>query len=181
VAQSRRARLHAATTAEIRQAARRILRTRGPDSLGMRAIAREIGLTPPALYRYFGTYDDLRRDLVTELVAEVTATLRDAASAHTGAAERLVAGSRALRGWALSNPREYALLFAEGCLLGVAATELFIELWPSASRHLILTAWIRLHGHVSLETLGHLEFAPDDPEPMFETLVAELVTLLNAR
>lgn len=178
---NRRARLHEATMAEIRQAARRILRARGPDSLGMRAIAREIGLTPPALYRYFGTYDDLRRDLVTELVAEVTATLRDAARAHTGAAERLLAGSRALRHWALNNPREYALLFAEGHRLGAAVTELFIELWPSASRHRILITWIRLHGHVSLEILGHLEFAPDDPEPMFETLVAELATLLNAR
>ena len=31
----------------------------GPDALTLRAIAREMGMTAPALYRYFGSHEDL--------------------------------------------------------------------------------------------------------------------------
>ncbi|HXB48826.1 MAG TPA: helix-turn-helix domain-containing protein, partial [Streptosporangiaceae bacterium] len=52
-APSRRDRVRAATTQEIIQTARRLLVQQGPDAVSLRAIAREMGMTAPALYRYF--------------------------------------------------------------------------------------------------------------------------------
>ena len=52
---SRRDRMRVATTEEIKQTARRILVSEGPDAVSLRAIAREMGMTAPALYRYFGS------------------------------------------------------------------------------------------------------------------------------
>ena len=40
------------TSAEILQAARQALVTEGPEGITVRAIARELGMTAPALYRY---------------------------------------------------------------------------------------------------------------------------------
>ncbi|HEY6276068.1 MAG TPA: helix-turn-helix domain-containing protein, partial [Streptosporangiaceae bacterium] len=56
---SRRDRVRAATADEIKQTARRILMAEGPDGVSLRAIAREMGMTAPALYRYFGSHDEL--------------------------------------------------------------------------------------------------------------------------
>ena len=39
--------------------------------------------------------------------------------------------------------------------------------------------WVRLYGTVSLEVFGHLQFALEDAEPMFEITLAELATLMN--
>ena len=50
---TRRERLRAETEREIRQAARALLVERGRDAVTLRAIARELGITAPALYRYY--------------------------------------------------------------------------------------------------------------------------------
>ncbi|RZI86427.1 MAG: TetR family transcriptional regulator, partial [Microbacterium sp.] len=52
-----RAEAHAATTARIVAAARVLLTQRADVSL--RAVARELGLTAPALYRYASSHEDL--------------------------------------------------------------------------------------------------------------------------
>jgi AraC-like DNA-binding protein len=54
---SRRDRLRAATTQEIIQTARRLLVEQGAEAVSLRAIAREMGMTAPALYRYFGSHE----------------------------------------------------------------------------------------------------------------------------
>src|SRR2546430_9498747 len=51
---SRRDRLRAATIDEIIQTARQLLVKDGPEAVSLRAIAREMGMTAPGLYRYFG-------------------------------------------------------------------------------------------------------------------------------
>ena len=56
---SRRDRVRAATTQEILQTARKLLVEDGPAAISLRAIAREMGMTAPALYRYFGSHDEL--------------------------------------------------------------------------------------------------------------------------
>ena len=60
-AASRRDRVRAATIEEIKETARRLLVTKGPEAVSLRAIAREMGMTAPALYRYFGSREDLLR------------------------------------------------------------------------------------------------------------------------
>ncbi len=110
---SRRDRVRAATVTEIKDTARRILVADGPAGLSLRAIAREMGMTAPALYRYFPSREDLIGALIAELYDELTATLeaaRDAAD-PVDARVQLTATSRAFRSWALAHPREFALLF----------------------------------------------------------------------
>jgi AcrR family transcriptional regulator len=49
-------------------------------------------------------------------------------------------------------------------------------------RGLLLTflrCWVRLYGIVSLEVFGHLGFALDDAEPLFELMLAETAPLLG--
>src|SRR5690348_8415032 len=54
---NRRERVRAATVQEIKDVARRQLVGDGPSAVSLRAIAREMGMTAPALYRYFPSFD----------------------------------------------------------------------------------------------------------------------------
>src|SRR5688572_16321262 len=75
---TRRARARDATTAEIKATARRLLVEEGPAALTLRAIAREMGMTAPALYRYFGSHEEIVGGLCWDVLAEITATLEQA-------------------------------------------------------------------------------------------------------
>ena len=68
---SRRDRVRAATTEEIKQVARKILVDEGPDAVTLRAIARDMGMTAPALYRYFGSYQELIRNVIGDIFLEI--------------------------------------------------------------------------------------------------------------
>ena len=37
-----------------------------------------------------------------------------------------------------------------------------------------LAGWVRLYGAVTIEVFGHLGFALDDPQPMFEAMLADM-------
>src|SRR4051794_12030287 len=103
-APSRRDRLRAETVLEIKQTARRVLVAHGVDGLGLRAVAREMGMTAPALYRYFATLEDLIEHVVAALYAELCDELelaRDAARPATSGTQ-LMTVSRRFRTWALT-------------------------------------------------------------------------------
>ena len=117
---NRRDRVRAATVTEIKDTARRILVAEGADGLSLRAIAREMGMTAPALYRYFPSREELVGALIADLYDELTATLITAATAAGGAADTagggdpragITAASWEFRSWALAHPREFGLLF----------------------------------------------------------------------
>lgn len=82
--------------------------------MSLRAIAREMGLTAPALYRYYDNRSELLSALCAQLCAEVAAVTR---VAHAGARRRdpghaLFDAARAMRGWMLEHPTEALLVFA---------------------------------------------------------------------
>jgi AcrR family transcriptional regulator len=110
---TRRERLRLATVDEIKTVARAQMAAEGTASVTLRAIAREMGMTPSALYRYFGSRDEL----VTALVTDAYDALADAMEAAVaevpagGHAERLLAAFGAFRRWALRHPTEFALIF----------------------------------------------------------------------
>ncbi len=113
---SRRDRVRAATIEEIKQTARRLLVAEGPDAVSLRAIAREMGMTAPALYRYFGSHEDLLRgvcgDIFAELADEIGAAIESAAAASGGDLPYKVAEAcRAFRRWALAHRPEFGLVF----------------------------------------------------------------------
>lgn len=111
---TRRERVRAATVDEIKTTARRLLVEQGPAAISLRAIARQMGMTAPALYRYFPSHEALLEglcgDLGDELVGELVRA-RDALPAEQAAA-RLVATCQAFRGWATGHPAEFTLMFA---------------------------------------------------------------------
>src|SRR5947209_16595307 len=89
---SRRDRVRAETVREIKQTARRVLVEQGPDGLALRAVAREMGMTAPGLYRYFAS----REDLVEHVVADLYDELADALEAARDAVVPATAGAQLL-------------------------------------------------------------------------------------
>jgi AcrR family transcriptional regulator len=101
--------------AEILDAARKQMAKEGAASLSLRSIARDVGMAPSALYRYFGGRDDLLTALILGSYASLAAEAERAegAAAEQGGtdAERFLAVPRAIRRWALGRPQEWALVF----------------------------------------------------------------------
>lgn len=119
----RRERIRAETREEAKRLALRQISESGPWGLSLNAIARQMGVTGPALYRYFAGRDEL----LAELVADAYEDLADALSAaaqQPGLAgsprSRLRAVAFAYRDWALSQPHRYLLLFGTSLPVGAA-------------------------------------------------------------
>lgn len=108
-----RERARAEISAQILGEARRHLAEHGPAGLSLRAVARDLGLVPSAVYRYF----EHRDALLTAMIVEAYDALGDAAEAALARAPRRkpaarwVAVARAIRSWAVEHPHEYALLY----------------------------------------------------------------------
>jgi AcrR family transcriptional regulator len=108
-----RARVRAEMLGEIKKVARRQLATDGAN-LSLRAVARELGMVSSGLYRYFASRDDLLTALILDAYNDLGAAAEEADAAIADRADgpaRWLAATRALRGWALANPAEYALLY----------------------------------------------------------------------
>ena len=109
---SRREQQRAETSAEIKQIARQQLGEVGASSISLRGIARQMGLSAPALYRYFPNYDAL----ITELILDAYGSLADAlitaeaAEARDDFGGRFMATLHGFRDWCLAHPQEYLLI-----------------------------------------------------------------------
>jgi len=232
---SRRDRVRTATTQEIKQTARRILVQDGADAVSLRAIAREMGMTAPALYRYFGSHEELIKHVIADIFTELTDDLRAAIEAAGTASggdltTKVIAACREFRRWSLSHKREFGMLFGSplpgvnvekdeitaecGAQFGNTFFALILELWlkqpfpvppdeaidpglreqleryrdglgelgtglPLGLLLIFLRCWTRLYGTLSLEVFGHLGFALDDAEPMFELMLADTAPLIG--
>ena len=84
--------------------------TNGAAALSINAIAKEMGVSGPALYRYFRNRDELITELVLDAYRDLAAAF--AAAAADGPPEaRLAAVAAATRGWALAAPHRYLLIY----------------------------------------------------------------------
>ncbi|HEX8630995.1 MAG TPA: TetR/AcrR family transcriptional regulator [Catenuloplanes sp.] len=110
---SRRERLRTTTVAELKAAARRQLVTGGPAAVSLRAIARDLGMTAPAIYRYFASLDALIVALTVDFYAELRHTVEAARDRHPPdqPLRRLGEMARGFRQWARQHPAEFALMF----------------------------------------------------------------------
>jgi AcrR family transcriptional regulator len=237
----RRDRLRAATTAEIIATARRLLLESGPQGISLRAIAREMGMTAPGLYRYFDDREELIQHLIADIFNELHDEIETEITAHTlppdatpeqesmHLAAKMVAACRAFRSWSLAHPGEFGLVFgvplpidldtaqddiASACASRFASLffGLFIHLWetvrfpipsddeidpalmaqlgrhvemmhqgdlPAGAHVIFLRCWTALYGAVALEVFGHLNFALENPEPLFEYVLSDLAKLVG--
>jgi AcrR family transcriptional regulator len=113
MAEKRREKLRQATQTEIKEIARRLMAENGTAGLGLRAIAREMDVTAPAIYRYFPGLDDLITELIIENFHALAAAMDDGAHSapETDYAGRLMGMLMAYRQWALDNPIDFQLIY----------------------------------------------------------------------
>lgn len=110
----RRAQPRTDTERHIRAQARKLLVDQGHEGVTLRAIARELGITAPALYRYY----DSREELIQFVCLDICADLADdlgadlAAMTSSDPVAAVFETCRGFRRWALAHPREFALVFA---------------------------------------------------------------------
>ncbi len=146
---TRRERLRDSTLTEIKETARQHLRTEGPAGISLRGIARAIGMTAPALYRYYEGLGDLIAAMIEGYINEVSDAMEAARDAlpEDDIGARLVAVTRTFRRWALDNRPEFGMVFGEpvpgyepapkdgsdaaGARFGGIFFALFIELWQN--------------------------------------------------
>jgi AcrR family transcriptional regulator len=109
---TRRERARTATIEEIKQTALDLMREQRTTDIRFTDIAKQMGLTPPALYRYFDSRDELLTALITDSYDVLGAHVRDAlAGLDTGALwDRWVAAGQAYRSWASMAPERFALI-----------------------------------------------------------------------
>lgn len=164
---SRRERLRAQTTQDIKAIALRLLEEGGPDAISLRAIAREMGMTAGAIYGYFPTRDDLISTLIadvyTALVDEVEAA-RDRVPADDPAG-RIIAWGEAVRGWAIANPQGFRLVYGDpvpgyqpppegaGAAAGARACAGLVGL--------VSAAWSRAERSQTIGAVAWSDFAPE--------------------
>jgi AcrR family transcriptional regulator len=106
-----RARYREQTRKEIKEAALRQLAAGGSDALALTRIAKEMGLSGPALYRYFTGRDDLLNALVRDAYDDAATAIGRAAAMSSGRRPRarLHALAGAYRSWAVAQPHRYLL------------------------------------------------------------------------
>ncbi|MFA4081424.1 TetR/AcrR family transcriptional regulator [Mycobacteroides salmoniphilum] len=109
---TRRARQRAQTTDEIKSHARKQLADGGTGALSLRGIAREMGMAPAALFRYFETQAALITALCVDANIALAAAMSDGqeAAAQDNATGQVRAAFLAARRWALTNPGDFALI-----------------------------------------------------------------------
>lgn len=107
---NRRSRLRAWTLKQIKEAALRQIAEHGVEGLSLNAIAKELGMSGPALYRYVASRDELIVLLVVDAWQELgDALIQAAAKPAADAAGRVRNIGRAYRAWGLSQPDRYKL------------------------------------------------------------------------
>jgi AcrR family transcriptional regulator len=109
-----RDRFRAQVRGEVKQVALRQLAEGGPQALSINAIGKELGVSGPALYRYFASRDDLLTELVADAYLDLASALATATrrARRRSPAQRLRAFAAAYRDWANAEPHRYRLLFA---------------------------------------------------------------------
>ncbi|MFE3601909.1 TetR/AcrR family transcriptional regulator [Streptomyces sp. NPDC059096] len=102
-----RERYRAQVRAEIKERAWEQIATAGASALSLNAIAKLMGMSGPALYRYFAGRDEL----ITELIRDAYRSLADAFHAAAASGADAAGLARVLRAWALEDPHRYLLIY----------------------------------------------------------------------
>jgi AcrR family transcriptional regulator len=139
---------------EIIAVAGQLLDARGPEGLTMRAIAAELGIRAPSLYKHISEKHELE---VALIIGDLEEQADAFAAAVAGAADPVGAIATTYRSWALAHPHRYRLMtdqplprreLPEG-LEARAAAPLIAAVDGDTDR--ARAAWAFAHGMVTLE------------------------------
>lgn len=155
-------------TEEIKAAAERHLATDGAN-LSLRAVARDLGMAPSALYRYFANRDELLTALIIDAYNAVGEAAERAAHGVDDPLDRWLALTSAVRLWALAQPHRWALIYGSPVPGYQAPRDTIVP----ASRLLLLIGQTLLDAHQT----GRL--APAE-EPLAGRYVEELARVAHA-
>jgi AcrR family transcriptional regulator len=151
---TRRERLREATFEEIKSTAWKQIAEQGVAALSLRAIAREMGMTAPGLYRYYPSRDDLVTALIVEAFNSFSAALEEARDEykqddHVG---RFRALSRTYFDWAIAHSQKYVLLFGTP----VPGYVFSREAGPAAQRAFLILQGVIGEAHAAGRITGEL-------------------------
>ncbi|MER6530139.1 TetR/AcrR family transcriptional regulator [Streptomyces sp. NPDC001508] len=104
-----RERYRAQVRGEIKERAWEQIAAAGASALSLNAIAKRMGMSGPALYRYYAGRDELITELIRDAYRSLADTFGEVARSESGA--DLAALAHALRGWALADPQRYFLVY----------------------------------------------------------------------
>lgn len=197
-----RARFREQVREDVKAAALCQLAAGGAQAISVNAIAKQLGVSGPALYRYFANRDALLTALVVDAYVDFRDALARAVDDAAGGSpdERLRALAGAYRAWALAAPHRYELLFKPP-LPGydahaeplVAAAQTVMEVVVGVMHEKVLadhgadhgagpaafqrsvTVWSRLHGIVSLELGGNFAAMQLDADALYDREVDGLL------
>lgn len=135
---SPRERFREQTRGEAKRVALEQLAESGPEGISVNAIAKRMGITGPALYRYFENRDALLTDLIVDAYRDLGDAMDDVVQANRrkAPATRFRELAARFRAWALEQPHRYLLLFGTP-VPGFRAPELTIDLADRAFRPLL--------------------------------------------
>lgn len=104
-----------ATFREIKATAQQLMHTHGTAGLSIRAIAREMDITPPAIYHYFPSLDVLITALIVDSFTAYTQAIQAArevaAQAGQTLSQQLLMITDAIWRWAVENPVNFQLIY----------------------------------------------------------------------
>jgi AcrR family transcriptional regulator len=154
--------------AEIKQHAWEQIATAGVPALSLNAMAKQMGLCGPALYRYFAG-----RDAHSSLADTVRGAHDDA---------DLIALAGVIRAWARADPQRYFLIYgtpvpgyhAPEDITAISDAVMAVLLGASGTPPRALSFWARLQGVLSLELAGHFAGVAVDPAALRTTELADL-------
>ena len=169
----------------------------GLDGFSMRKLAKEVGVTAPALYRHYDSKEALLADVVREAYRIFTRYIYRALGAPT-AAERFMGAGEGYMDFVFEHPRWYNILWTSADALGMDAMPEDIEamgcavhrFWIDRVRECMeagilkegdpestsVTMWAHAHGMVQLYHSGHFrELDPDEFRALFEASGARLM------
>jgi AcrR family transcriptional regulator len=151
---NRREKKRTAALEEIRATAWKQISEMGLQALSLRGIAREMGVTAPALYRYYADRDALVIALLADAFTSFTIALetgRDACNVDDYAG-RVRAMCKSYFQWAVQNPQRYTLMFGT-----TIPRQLFAqELGPIAQRSFLVLQGVVGEAHKAGKIVGEL-------------------------
>ncbi|MCE6998289.1 TetR/AcrR family transcriptional regulator [Saccharothrix sp. S26] len=180
----------------VRAATALIVRTGTDQTVTLRSVAREVGISAPSIYAHFTDRDAIVEAVVLEAIAQLHGDVEAAVTAHEDPVEGLLAGCAAYIDFGTREPARYRVLFDWPRLKPAAARtddsdsrgldafhvlvrnlEACVRAGRSASTDPFgdaVALWTALHGRVLLRAS-----LPDFPWPSADTV--ERVVLSLAR
>ncbi|MGL5850520.1 MAG: TetR-like C-terminal domain-containing protein [Phycicoccus sp.] len=173
-------------------AAQRLADDRGLGRLTLTALADDLGIRQPSLYKHIGSLDDLHRSLAVRAKTELAGVLATASAGRSGPAG-VAALATAYRDWGRAHPGRYAATQrapslgdedderASAAVVAVARQVVCSLGIPDADAvHATRALRSALHGFLHLEAVGGFGL-PDDLTDSFAYLLDVLVAGLLAK